>query len=169
MKPFYRIFLIGIIFFSYSLMKAQTICDPLALQLPEYYSWKVKHNTIEENHFSHYTAYAVSDKLSSTKSFPILDFSVYTMPLESAYTTPEEFVENIYTMILQYDKNTILTLVKKEEKATTKNYLYTLSGEKTTLLLFYKTTNTCFYSAEIEIPNLILEKISIEKWKEVFF
>lgn len=169
MKPFYRIFFTGIIFFSYSSMKAQTACDLLLLTLPEYYSWKVQHTATEEYYSSHYTAYAVSDSLPAAKSFPILDFSVNTMPLEPAYTAPEKILENIYTIIRQYDKKATLTLVKKEEKAITKNYFYVLSGEKTTLLLFYRTTHTCFYSAEIEILKGILDKIPIEKWVDVFF
>lgn len=169
MKSFYSLFFTGIIFLSYSSMKAQTACDLLLLTLPEYYSWKVQHTTTEEYYSSHYTAYTVSDSLSSKKSFPILDFSVNTMPLEHTYTAPEKIVENIYTIICHYDKKATLTLVKKEEKSTTKNYFYALSGEKTTLLLFYKTIHTCFYSAEIEVPNLILEKISIEEWGDIFF
>ena len=169
MKSFYSLFFTGIIFFPYSSMKAQTACNLLLLTLPEYYSWKVEHTTTEEYYSSHYTAYAVSDSVSSVKSSPILDFSVNTMPLEHTYTAPEKIVENIYTIICHYDKKATLTLVKKEEKSTTKNYFYALSGEKTTLLLFYKTIHTCFYSAEIEVPNLILEKISIEEWGDIFF
>jgi len=169
MKSFYSIFFTGIIFLSYSSMKAQTACDLLLLTLPDYYSWKVQHTRTEEYYSSHYTAYAVSDSVSSVKSSPILDFSVNIMPLEPTYAAPEKIVENIYTIIRHYDKKATLKLVKREEKSTTKNYFYALSGEKTTLLLFYKTTHTCFYSAEIEIPNSILEKISIEEWIDIFF
>lgn len=135
----------------------------LILQLPQTHQWVQE--PYEDNEL-----WAVRYKgLLNEATHPDIELEQTNMLREHVTMSPEQIARQIASLIKSYDDTAALTLRKKQQVGEDTCLFYTITTAESTILLFYRESETMIHSVEIALSDEQLNLHGIPVWENLFF
>lgn len=147
-------------------MSTPGTCKPLQIALPDQYHWEATHdNDLPSARFRAKIKEAISP-------FYVIDVSITVLPLELLQPSGDR-IKSIQALLQQYGSFGDIKLAHHQCNDRQEDWFYTFQSHDAIprhpqLFLFYRKTEHCFYSAEIEITHTELSAVPMEAWINIF-
>lgn len=135
----------------------------LILQLPETHRWTTDLYDDGELWAVRYNGYLGDGQ------YPDIEIEQTNMLHEHMEMPPQQIAKQITMLIENYDDTAKLTLRKEQEVDGDDCLFYTITTATSTILLFYRQSETLMHSIELELHDDQLARNDIHVWESVFF